>query len=248
MTGLPGGRAAGRCRAPERAGRRRPFRRGRSDGGRNPAAGPRREGRPAAGGGWPATLLFFLGALAVLASETRAAEPPPTSALDAPRQGKAAPTSGTAGAPAERPRAALRSAPPCPMALLREMLGAAAEGGGVVSALAIEREALILCARREEAAKRVLELESELRAFLPRPEVPAPAARPAHAAPDYGWFSILGSGDRLRAAVTDGRRNWFVRAGDRLPGGARIGAVRPSGVSLSGGGLLPYRAPPGRAP
>ena len=196
-----------------------------------------------------ALLLFFLGALAVLAGETRAAEPP-TSAQDAPRQGKAALASGAAGAPAERPHAALRPAPPCPMALLREMLGAAAEGGGVVSALAIEREALILCARREEAAKRVLELESELRAFLPRPEVPAPAARPEprRAAPNYGWFSILGSGDRLRAGVTDGRRNWFVRPGDRLPGGARIGAIRPSGVSLSGGGLLPYRAPPGRAP
>ena len=185
----------------------------------------------------PATLLFFLGALAVPAGETRAADPP-TPARDAPaaREGIAAPASGGA---------------PCPMALLREMLGSAAEGGGVVSALAIEREALILCARREEAAKRVLELESELRAFLPRPEAPAPAARPERperSAPDYGWFSILGSGDRLRAGVTDGRRNWFVRPGDRLPGGARIGAVRPSGVSLSGGGLLPYRAPPGRAP
>ena len=51
----------------------------------------------------------------------------------------------------------------------------------------------------------------------------------------------------LRAGVTDGRRTWFVREGDPLPGGIRVGriAARPPGVRIEGGGALPYRERPG---
>ena len=72
--------------------------------------------------------------------------------------------------------------------------------------------------------------------------------------PRYGWFSIIGAAGALRAGVTDGRRVWFVRAGDPLPDGVRIAAIaaRPPGVRVTGTGetgeqptLLPYRARPG---
>ena len=72
--------------------------------------------------------------------------------------------------------------------------------------------------------------------------------------PGYGWFSIIGASGVLRAGVTDGRRVWFVRAGDPLPGGVRIAAIaaRPPGVLVTDTGetderqsLLPYRNRPG---
>ena len=94
---------------------------------------------------------------------------------------------------------------------------------------------------------------SPLRAALAdaAPEVAAPFAR---AEPDYGWFSIIGASGVLRAGVTDGRRVWFVRGGDPLPGGVRISSIaaRPPGVLVTDTGktdkrqsLLPYRTPPG---
>ena len=72
--------------------------------------------------------------------------------------------------------------------------------------------------------------------------------------PRYGWFSIIGAAGALRAGVTDGRRVWFVRAGDPLPDGVRIAAIaaRPPGVRVADPRgttgqqtLLPYRARPG---
>ena len=67
--------------------------------------------------------------------------------------------------------------------------------------------------------------------------------------PRYGWFSIVGMSGDLRAGVTDGKRVWFVREGDALPGEVRVGriAARPPGVRLKGGedGQLPYRTRPG---
>ena len=92
----------------------------------------------------------------------------------------------------------------------------------------------------------------------PKPARPAP--------PRYGWFSIVGMAGALRAGVTDGRRVWFVREGDPLPGDVRVGriAARPPGVEIEGvhieggdessdgrragdrnAGALPYRARPG---
>ena len=87
------------------------------------------------------------------------------------------------------------------------------------------------------------------------PKLPAPSTTPpksakaASAAPRYGWFSIVGMAGDLRAGVTDGRRVWFVREGDPLPGDVRVGriAARPPGVQIVGGddSALPYRARPG---
>ena len=86
-------------------------------------------------------------------------------------------------------------------------------------------------------------------AKLPAPSTTPKSAKAAPAAPRYGWFSIVGMAGDLRAGVTDGRRVWFVREGDPLPGNVRIGriAARPPGVQIKGGddGALPYRVRPG---
>lgn len=182
-----------------------------------------------------------------LAQPAPAAEPPPPVPAD-----EAAPAAGGTAvppAPAKPPPRRAASLPPgCPKALLREMLAEASDGTGTIAALAIEREALALCVRREEAVRRVLALEGEVRALLPRPAAPPPRRQRAAPRPSWGWFTVLGSGDRLRAGVTDGRRALFVRSGDRLPDGTRIGAIRPSGAVLAGGAALPHRPPPGGAP
>ena len=87
-------------------------------------------------------------------------------------------------------------------------------------------------------------------AKLPAPSTTPPnSAKAAPAAPRYGWFSIVGMAGDLRAGVTDGRRVWFVREGDPLPGGVRVDriAARPPGVQIEGAddSALPYRARPG---
>ena len=86
-------------------------------------------------------------------------------------------------------------------------------------------------------------------AKLPPSTTAQKPAKAAPAAPRYGWFSILGMAGDLRAGVTDGRRVWFVREGDPLPGDVRIGriAARPPGVQIEGAGdsALPYRPRPG---
>ena len=85
---------------------------------------------------------------------------------------------------------------------------------------------------------------------LPAPSTTArKPAKAAPAAPRYGWFSIVGMAGDLRAGVTDGRRVWFVREGDPLPGDVRIGRIvaSPPGVQIEGAGdsALPYRPRPG---
>ena len=87
-------------------------------------------------------------------------------------------------------------------------------------------------------------------AKLPAPSTTArKPAKAAPATPRYGWFSIVGMAGDLRAGVTDGRRVWFVREGDPLPGDVRIGriAARPPGVQIEGAddSALPYRTRPG---
>ena len=57
-------------------------------------------------------------------------------------------------------------------------------------------------------------------------------------APGYRWFTVYGSGNSLVAGITDGRDRWWVRKGDRLPGGVEVVevGVRPISVrALSGG-------------
>lgn len=167
----------------------------------------------------------------------------------------------------------------CPRALLADLLAGAVEPGGVVSALAVEREVLALCRERQAVVAEIVRLEGELRAALdaPKPQngrtadadgetpprrvvvrlaAPEPAgerAAPAAKAaapepPAYAWFSILGTPGRLRAGVSDGRRVWFVREGDRLPGAVLVQRItaRPPGVRVQGAGrgALPYGARP----
>jgi len=66
--------------------------------------------------------------------------------------------------------------------------------------------------------------------------------------PAYSWFSIVGTAGDLRAGVSDGRNGgtsvWFVREGDRLPGGVTVTRIvaRPPGVHVGGAveAALPY--------
>ncbi len=79
-----------------------------------------------------------------------------------------------------------------------------------------------------------------------KPEsVPAP--------PAYAWFSIVGTAGDLRAGIGDGTGKggasvWFVREGDRLPGGVTVRriAARPPGVHVDGAveAALPYSPRP----
>ena len=88
-----------------------------------------------------------------------------------------------------------------------------------------------------------------------RDEAPEKAAKPP--APSWSWFSIIGTAGSLRAGVSDGARGgtsvWFVREGDRLPGGLTVEriATRPPGVHVGGAAgtlgplnALPYRQRP----
>ena len=91
-----------------------------------------------------------------------------------------------------------------------------------------------------------------------RDEAPERAAKPpAPPAPSWSWFSIIGTAGSLRAGVSDGAPGgtsvWFVREGDRLPGGLTVEriAARPPGVHVGGAGetlgplnALPYRQRP----
>ena len=175
------------------------------------------------------------------------------------------PPSGVPGATAS-PAAAVFG---CPRGMLTALLAGATERSDAASALAIERETLTLCRERQEIVTRIFQLEEELRALLGKPEdssAPVPegeaAAAPrvvsqlgspggtgrsppswkaADPAPSYAWFSIIGAPGRLRAGVSDGRRAWFVREGDRLPGAGVVERIeaRPPGVH-AGGVALPY--------
>ena len=78
------------------------------------------------------------------------------------------------------------------------------------------------------------------------PTIVRKPAQAVPAAPRYGWFSLVGMAGDLRVGVTDGRRVWFVREGDPLPGDVRVGRIvaRPPRVQIEGAGdgALPYRA------
>ena len=93
---------------------------------------------------------------------------------------------------------------------------------------------------------------------------PAPAetaetdAPPAPQSPAYSWFSIVGTAGDLRAGISrgdgtgnGGARVWFVREGDRLPGGVTVTRIvaRPPGVHVDGAveAALPYSPRPSGA-
>jgi len=84
-------------------------------------------------------------------------------------------------------------------------------------------------------------------------EAPKEAEAPEHPAPpSYFWFSIIGTAGDLRAGIGGGARGgasvWFVREGDRLPGGVTVLRIvaRPPGVHVGGAveAALPYRPRP----
>ena len=149
-------------------------------------------------------------------------------------------------------------------AILKELVSSELELAAALqkSAAARAQEALkIETARREADAKVEAAREAILeaaRAEIAQREAAAvasvaTAAKPVavkEKAPEYGWFGMSGSGEDLRANVTDGTSVWRVRAGDRLPGGVRIVAVeaRPPGVTVKGwtADRLPYRPRSGR--
>ena len=90
----------------------------------------------------------------------------------------------------------------------------------------------------ELAERSALEAAAKARAeAVKRPAPPPP--------PKFGWYTIIGRGEDLRAGVTDGETRRFVRAGDRLPGGVVVREIEvsPPGVRVSGveAGRLPYR-------
>lgn len=95
----------------------------------------------------------------------------------------------------------------------------------------------------KEAEARIEEARAEAARAGERPATTL--AQPVDEPPEYGWFAVMGSGGDLRAAVTDGKSVWRVRAGDSLPGGVRVVAVeaRPPGVVVRGwtSDRLPYR-------
>lgn len=66
----------------------------------------------------------------------------------------------------------------------------------------------------------------------------ARAGRDERDASRYRWFTVYGSGSELFAGVTDGAERWWVRAGDRLPGGVEVVSVgvRPVSVRAAAGG------------
>ena len=198
-------------------------------------------------------------------------EPPPASRLirmlrNGPAPGAEAGPPSRLPEAAAAPAAAVFG---CPRGALTALLAGATERTDAASALAIERETLTLCRERQEIVTRIFQLEEELTALLGKPE-DSPAAAPAEEAdaaprvvsqlgslggtgrsppsreaaappPSYAWFSIIGMPGRLRAGISDGRRAWFVREGDRLPGAGVVGriAARPPGVH-AGGVALPY--------
>ena len=131
--------------------------------------------------------------------------------------------------------------------LLAEAQGGAAEtGSGAGTAGAADVPVV-----KVSAPVRVIELPTPppVRAEAADPE--DSATPPAPQPPAYSWFSILGTAGDLRAGVNDRARVWFVREGDRLPGGVTVTRIvaRPPGVHVDGAveAALPYRPRPADA-
>lgn len=98
-----------------------------------------------------------------------------------------------------------------------------------------------------EAAQVVLQRERDAARHAEAARAAAAAAPAAEPEPetDYGWYTVIGRGDDLRAGVTDGETRMFVRVGDNLPGGIVVTAIEraPAGVRVRGASVdrLPYR-------
>ena len=110
----------------------------------------------------------------------------------------------------------------------------ASEGSSIV-----KESAPVRVVRRLDASPAQAQPVEPAKADTPEPPAKSPA---------YSWFSIIGTEGDLRAGIGDGSRIWFVREGDRLPGGVTIERIgtRPPGIRIGGGGpaALPYRPRP----
>ena len=103
------------------------------------------------------------------------------------------------------------------------------------------------------APVRVIELPTPTSLSAETAEAATATPAPAPELPSYTWFSIVGTAGDLRAGVSDGTGRggagvWFVREGDRLPGGVMVTRIvaRPPGVHVEGAveGALPYSPRP----
>ena len=98
----------------------------------------------------------------------------------------------------------------CPRDLIGRLLAGAVDERDGLTALALEREILVLCRKRQEAVSAVLEQEAVLRELAARPRVePAPGRD---------------------------RRSGGLGGGDRCGAGARAGGGRGRGAAVRGGG------------
>ena len=111
-----------------------------------------------AGHGTPSPRSRLIESLSDRASRTAPPSGSPSSAAADPANGN----SGVA-AMARPPSAVLFG---CPRVLLAALLAEAAETGDAVSALAIERETLVLCRERQEIVTGIVTLEGELRTLV----------------------------------------------------------------------------------
>ena len=111
---------------------------------------------------------------------------------------------------------------------------------GTTAGAVVSAEAPII---KVSAPVRVIEMP------VPAPVTAETDTPPASEPPSYSWFSILGTAGDLRAGVSGGARGgtrvWFVREGDRLPGGVTVTRIvaRPPGVHVEGAAhaAFPYR-------
>ena len=152
--------------------------------------------------------------------------------------------SGASGA--ERP-GTLRvyAAEGCPRALLRRLLAGAADDGGALTALGIEREVLTLCRERQEIVTGLFETEARLRELRAAAEPPVPARSAAAVVPAPAPAVRESAAPRpaqpspLRAALAAAGKaeEADTRAADTRAGDTRTGARRaeerqaPAGVS-----------------
>ena len=126
------------------------------------------------------------------------------------REGSVPADSGAPGAAAlSGPRVSgtsVHAAEGCPRALLRRLLAGAVDEADALTALAIEREALVLCRERQEIVAGLFETEArlaELRAPVDAP-VPAPPVEPtALPAPPAAVPAATAPVSPLRAALAE---------------------------------------------
>ncbi len=133
---------------------------------------------------------------------------------------------------------------------LRELLTEAQNETGTLGTIASPTGSADLSIVKVSAPVRVIEMPAPAPVPAETEETDTP---PAPQPPVYSWFSIVGTAGDLRAGISGSAGNggtsaWFVREGDRLPGGVTVTRIvaRPPGVHVGGAieAALPYRPRP----